>query len=63
LKRHARRLSRLERAKDVAEEANDADTVARIDKLITKENDRHTKWMGKFDAKAAGGDKDKAGAK
>lgn len=63
LKRHARRLSRLERAKDVAEEAKDADTTARIDKLIAKENGRHDKWMAGFDAKAAGGDKDKAGAK
>lgn len=52
LKRHARRLSRLERAKDVAEGANDADTVARIDKLIAKENGRHDKWMAGFDAKA-----------
>lgn len=62
LKRHARRISRLERAKDLAEEANDADTIARIDKLIAKENGRHDGWMGKFDAKAAAGG-DKAGAK
>lgn len=57
LKRHARRISRLERAKDVAQEANDADTVSRIDKLVAKENDRHDKWMASFDVKAAAGDK------
>jgi hypothetical protein len=61
LKRHARRLARLERAKDVATDANDTETVARVDKLIAKENARHDKWMANFDAKAASGDK--AGAK
>jgi hypothetical protein len=63
LKRHARRLARLERAKGVADEAKDTDTVTRVDKLIEKENARHDKWMAGFNAKAAGGDKDKAGAK
>jgi hypothetical protein len=63
LQRHARRLARLDRAKSVAAEANDTETVTRVDKLIEKENARHDKWMASFDAKAAGGDKDKAGAK
>lgn len=63
LKRHARRLARLDRARDVADEAKDTDTVARIDKLIAKENERHDKWIAKYDAKGAAGDKDKAGAK
>ncbi len=63
LKRHARRISRLNRAKDVAQEANDTETVGRIDKLIAKENGRHDGWMGKFEVKAAAGSNDKAGAK
>jgi hypothetical protein len=53
LKHHARRLARLERVKDVADEANDADSVARADKLIEKENARHDKWMAGYDVKAA----------
>jgi len=61
LKRHARRLARLERAKSVADEAKDADTVARIDKLIEKETARHDKWIAGYDPNAASGDK--AGAK
>ena len=52
IKRHARRIARLERAKSVAGEANDTDTVGRVDKLIEKENARHDKWLAGFDAKA-----------
>jgi hypothetical protein len=63
LKRHAQRTARLERAKSVADEAKDADTVARVDKLIEKENARHDKWLAGYAAKAMMGDKDKAGAK
>lgn len=63
LKRHARRISRLERAKDLAQEANDAETVARVDKLIEKENARHDKWLVGFDAKVTVEAKDKAGGK
>ncbi len=65
LKRNARRNSRLQRAKDVAQEAGDTDTVARIDKLIEKEKARHDKWMAGYDAKPAGGEKkdEKAGEK
>jgi hypothetical protein len=61
LQRHARRLARLDRVKTVASEANDTDTVTRVDKLIEKENARHNKWMASFEVKAAAGDK--AGAK
>jgi hypothetical protein len=59
IKRHARRLARLERAKGVAEDEKDDATVARVSKLTAKENARHDKWMASFDAKAA----DKGGAK
>ena len=52
IKRHARRIARLERAKSVAGEANDTETVGRVDKLIEKENARHDKWMAGYDAKA-----------
>ena len=58
VKNHARRLARLERVKDLAEDAKDTDAAARVDKLIAKENARHEAWMTKYDAKA-----DKAGAK
>jgi hypothetical protein len=59
LERHARRLARLERVKDLAEEAKDTDAGGRVQKLIDKENGRHGKWMANYDAKAA----DKAGGK
>ena len=59
IKRHARRLARLDRVKAVAEDEKDDATVARVSKLIAKENARHDKWMANFDAKAA----DKGGAK
>ncbi|MBK9262654.1 MAG: hypothetical protein IPM54_22975 [Polyangiaceae bacterium] len=63
LKRHARRLARLERAKSVADEAKDSETVTRVDKLIEKENARHDKWMAGYDAKATVTAGDKAGGK
>jgi hypothetical protein len=52
LKRHARRLARLERIKAVAQTEKDDAATARVDKLIEKENARHNKWMVSFDAKA-----------
>jgi hypothetical protein len=52
LKRHARRLARLERVKDVAKASADSEATARVDTLIDKENARHTKWMANFEAKA-----------
>jgi small-conductance mechanosensitive channel len=58
IKRNAQRLARLERIKDLAEDAKDSDAMARVDKLIAKESARHDRWMEKYDATA-----DKAGAK
>ncbi len=58
VKRNAQRLARLERIKDLAEDAKDTDAIARADKLIAKENTRHDRWMDKYDART-----DKAGAK
>lgn len=55
LKRHARRLARLERIQAVATASKDDDTVDRVKKLIEKENDRHEKWMSKFDPEKGGG--------
>lgn len=49
LKRHARRLARLERIQALATDAKDDDALARVKKLIDKENERHDKWMDKFD--------------
>jgi hypothetical protein len=45
LKRHARRIARLERIKALATEAKDTDAVTRATKLIDKENARHDKWI------------------
>lgn len=47
LRRHAERLARLERIKDVAETEKDKDSVEKADKLIAKEKERHDKWIGK----------------
>jgi hypothetical protein len=64
LERHARRLARLWRVKELADEGEDKDAVGRVDKLIEKENARHDKWMANYDAKAAGAKPgDKAGDK
>ncbi len=50
LRRHAERLARLERIKDVAETEKDKDSVEKADKLIAKEKERHDKWIGKHAA-------------
>jgi len=47
LRRHARRLARLARVRELADTAKDADTVTRADKLIDREQERHARWMGK----------------
>ncbi|MFZ5895682.1 MAG: hypothetical protein ACOY0T_31785 [Myxococcota bacterium] len=47
MRRHARRVARIQRAREVAEQAKDADAVARADKLLEKENQRHERWIGK----------------
>ncbi|MDI1479483.1 hypothetical protein [Polyangium sp. y55x31] len=54
LERHARRLARLERVKDLAEEAKDTEATERVQKLLDKENARHEKWMANYDAKTTG---------
>jgi hypothetical protein len=51
LERHARRVARLTRIKSIAKAENDDDSVTRADKLLAKENDRHDKWIAKFDPK------------
>ncbi len=47
LRRHAERVARLERIKAVAETEKDKDSVEKATKLLTKENERHDKWMTK----------------
>ena len=54
LKRHARRLARLDRVEAIAKDAKDDDTLARVKKLVDKENDRHDKWMANFDPTKGG---------
>lgn len=58
LERHARRVARITRVKEVAVTEKDDDAQKRADELLKKENARHDKWMANYDAKA-----DKAGAK
>jgi hypothetical protein len=50
LKRHARRLARLERILELAAEAEDDESLERAEKLLAKENARHGKWMQKHAA-------------
>ena len=50
LKRHARRLARLERILELAAEAEDDETLERVEKLLARENARHGKWMRKHAA-------------
>jgi hypothetical protein len=45
IRRHARRVARLERIKALATDAKDKDTVDRASKLLGKEDARHEKWM------------------
>ena len=52
LSRHAKRVARIMRVKEVAEGEKDADAVTRADKLLQKEQERHDKWMANYDAKA-----------
>lgn len=49
MRRHARRMARLSRVREVADSLRnpDADTIARADKLIDREQERHERWMGK----------------
>jgi hypothetical protein len=50
LKRHARRVARLDRVAVVAAEAGDAATLARADALMFKERERHERWMNNYGA-------------
>jgi hypothetical protein len=59
LKRHARRLARLERIKALALEAKDTAVVERVNKLIDKENARHDKFTTHADEKDDKGKDDK----
>jgi hypothetical protein len=45
LRRHARIIARLSRAREVAEKAEDQDAMDRIDGLTAKENARHNRWL------------------
>jgi hypothetical protein len=57
-KKHAERLAKLERAKELASADENTDAVQRVDSLIAKENARHQSWMGKHQpAKSEGASK------
>lgn len=45
VRRHAQRVARIERIKALAIEAKDKEATERADKLLTKENARHDKWV------------------
>jgi hypothetical protein len=59
LRRHARRLARLERIKALAVEAKDTAVVDRVTKLIDKENARHDKFTARVEDKDDKGKDDK----
>jgi uncharacterized low-complexity protein len=50
LKRHARRIARLERIAAIAKDEKDDAVAGRVTKLVEKENARSAKWMAKFEA-------------
>jgi hypothetical protein len=51
--KHAERLAKLERAKEVAVADQRTDVVTKIDALIAQENQRHQAWLAKNPAPAA----------
>jgi hypothetical protein len=51
LRRHAQRVARLERIKQLAMDNNDQASIERVSKLVAKEQERHDKWIANFDAK------------
>lgn len=53
LERHARRSARLNRVEELAARAEDEDALARVEKLLAKEKQRHDAWMSKFDGAGA----------
>jgi hypothetical protein len=54
LRTHADRLARLERIKAVAETEKDKESAEKATKLISKENERHEKWMSRNAATVGG---------
>jgi hypothetical protein len=63
LKRHGRRIARLERIKALATEAKDTAIADRASKLLEKENARHDKWLTAAAATAQTTPDPKAGAR
>ena len=53
IRRHAERVARLERIKSVATDVKDTATADKATALLTKENERHDKWMGKHASEGA----------
>jgi hypothetical protein len=53
--KHARRMAKLERAREVAETEGREDLVKRVDELISKEKARHQKWLDTQQAAAKKG--------
>jgi hypothetical protein len=53
LKVHAWRMARLDRVRELAAAEDKTDVVARVDKLIAKEEARHDKHMGVLNTKGA----------
>jgi len=53
LKVHAWRMARLDRVRELAAAEDKTDVVARVDKLIAKEQARHDKHMGVLKTKGA----------
>jgi hypothetical protein len=51
--KHAERLAKLERAKEVAAADQRTDVVTKIDALIAQENQRHQAWLAKNPAPTA----------
>lgn len=56
LRLHARRMARLNRAKFVAEQVEDAEAVKKADELIAKEKARHQARMAELKEKHGGGE-------
>jgi len=54
MRRHARRMARLHRLQAVAAEAGNTEAMQRVDKLLSKENTRHDRWVTGFTAKPHG---------
>jgi hypothetical protein len=51
-KKYAERLAKLERARDLANADQNTDAVAKIEKLVAQENQRHQTWLAKQTAAA-----------